>query len=77
MADIKVTVLMAVYNGGDYLKIAVDSVLKQDFSDFEILIIDDCSNDGAINEIANRRDPRIECGFSNGKGRYCGPHGCG
>ena len=37
----KVTVLMPVYNASKFLREAVDSILKQSFSDFEFLIIDD------------------------------------
>lgn len=43
---IKVTVLLAVYNGERYLTNAIESILAQTFSDFEFLIIDDGSNDG-------------------------------
>jgi glycosyltransferase involved in cell wall biosynthesis len=42
----KVTVLMAVYNTDfSYIKRAIDSVLIQDFQDFELIIIDDGSTD--------------------------------
>lgn len=43
----RVTVLIAVYNGGDYLHEAVHSVLAQTFEDFELLLVDDASTDGA------------------------------
>ncbi len=59
MSHISVTVLMAVYNGGDYLAMAVDSVLRQDYQGFELLIIDDCSTDGQIDKLAQRHDPRL------------------
>ena len=39
----KISVLMSVYNGQDYLKAAIDSILTQTFEDFEFLIIDDFS----------------------------------
>lgn len=42
--QVKISVLMAVYNTDfPYLKRAIDSVLKQDFQDFELIIIDDGS----------------------------------
>ena len=41
-----VTVLMTVYNGLPYVREAVESVLNQTFSDFELLIMDDASTDG-------------------------------
>ena len=40
----KVSVLMTVFNTGfSYTKRAIDSVLNQDFQDFELIIIDDGS----------------------------------
>ena len=42
----KISVLMAVYNTNfNYTKRAIDSVLKQDFQDFELIIIDDGSKE--------------------------------
>ena len=56
----RVTVLLTVYNGLPYLAQAINSVLNQSYSDFELLIIDDGSSDGSVNYIrAAYRDPRI------------------
>jgi glycosyltransferase involved in cell wall biosynthesis len=41
----KVSVVMAVRNGGKYLEDAVNSILSQTFRDFEFIIIDDASTD--------------------------------
>lgn len=57
-----VSVVMSVYNGRQYLDEAVQSVLSQTFSDFEFIIIDDCSSDGSLElllEIASK-DSRIK-----------------
>lgn len=44
--QVKISVLMAVFNTDfKYTKRAIDSVLNQDFQDFELLIIDDGSKD--------------------------------
>jgi glycosyltransferase involved in cell wall biosynthesis len=51
---------MPVYNGDKYLNEAIDSILNQTFSDFEFLIIDDCSTDQSINQIKSYDDPRIQ-----------------
>jgi glycosyltransferase involved in cell wall biosynthesis len=40
-----VSVLMPTYNYASYLAEAIESVLAQDFQDFELLIVDDCSSD--------------------------------
>ncbi len=43
---VKISVLMTVFNTNfSYTKRAIDSVLKQDFQDFELIIIDDGSKD--------------------------------
>ena len=46
MSDIpKVTVVVALYNQGEYLEECIDSVLAQTFVDYEILIVNDGSTD--------------------------------
>ena len=44
---------MPVYNSERYLAEAIESILAQTFTDFELLIVDDASNDGSA-EIAQR-----------------------
>lgn len=57
-----VTVLMSVFNGEEYLRKAIESILGQTFSDFEFLIINDGSTDdtGSILEHEAKRDARIK-----------------
>jgi len=44
--QVKISVLMAVYNTDfSYIKRAIDSVMCQDFQDFELIVIDDGSKD--------------------------------
>ncbi|MEZ5021726.1 MAG: glycosyltransferase [Chitinophagales bacterium] len=61
-----VSVLMAVYNGGDYLKLALESILNQTYSNLEILIRNDCSTDDTLKILKGyaEKDPRIKI-FSN------------
>lgn len=40
-----ISVAMSVYNGERFLGFAIESILKQDFADFEFLILDDGSSD--------------------------------
>jgi len=54
-----VTVLMTVYDGLPYLSTAIESVLAQEFAEFEFLIIDDRSTDASVDCIRSYRDPRI------------------
>ena len=57
----KVSIGLPVYNGEKYLASALDSVLKQDFADFELIISDNASTDGTgeICKAYAARDPRI------------------
>lgn len=41
----RVSVCMPTYNYAKYLPEAIESVLSQDYSDLELLVIDDCSRD--------------------------------
>ena len=54
-----VTVLMPVYNGEKYLAEAIESVLNQTYTNFEFLIIDDCSTDESIKIIKSFKDRRM------------------
>ncbi len=63
-----VSVIITTFNRPKYLKEAITSVLKQDFADFELIIVDDCSpgtktqgtinsfNDGRIKYIRNKKN---------------------
>src|SRR5690606_26457619 len=57
----KVSVVMPVYNGERFLRQAVDSILQQDFQDFEFIIVDDGSKDHTWNILQDyaRHDPRV------------------
>jgi len=54
-----VTVLMPAYNAGNYIAEAIASVLKQSFTDFELLIVNDGSTDNTLKIINSFSDPRI------------------
>lgn len=55
----RISVIMPVYNGEKYLSEAIDSILNQTFSDFEFIIINDCSTDNTENIIKSYDDKRI------------------
>lgn len=50
---------MPTYNVAPYVKEAVESVLRQSYADFELLVIDDCSTDGTLDVVRVIDDPRI------------------
>jgi glycosyltransferase involved in cell wall biosynthesis len=56
----KVSVVIPAYNAMTYLPETVESVLRQTFTDFEVLIIDDGSSDHIRQWADQQTDPRIK-----------------
>ena len=54
-----ISVVMPVYNGEKYLCEAIDSILKQTYTDFEFIILNDGSTDRTEEIILSYDDPRI------------------
>ncbi|CAM3655892.1 glycosyltransferase family 2 protein [Polynucleobacter brandtiae] len=54
-----ISVLMPAYNSEKYISEAIDSILNQTFSDFELCIINDGSSDATGRIIDSYEDPRI------------------
>lgn len=54
-----ISVLMPVYNGMPYIKEAVESVLAQDFQDWELVISDNGSTDGTCEYLDTLHESRI------------------
>jgi glycosyltransferase involved in cell wall biosynthesis len=57
------TILLPVYNGGSFIKEAVESLLNQTFPDFQLWIIDDGSTDDSRLIIESFTDKRISAFF--------------
>lgn len=55
----EITVLMPAYNAEKYIAEAIDSVLKQSFTNFEFIIVDDGSTDSTLSIIRSYSDKRI------------------
>lgn len=57
----KISVIMPNYNAEKFLTEAIESILNQTFTDFEFIIIDDCSTDNSWEIIQNfaKKDERI------------------
>ena len=55
----QVSVIMPVYNAERFLRLAIDSILGQTFSNFEFIIINDGSTDGSLKIIKSYKDSRI------------------
>jgi hypothetical protein len=56
-----VSVLMPTYDGERFLRPAIESILNQTFSDFELIVVDDASTDSTPQILAELRDkdPRL------------------
>ena len=55
----RVSIIMPVFNAAPYLKEAVDSVMNQSFRDFELIILDDASQDDSSKILDTYSDPRV------------------
>lgn len=62
----KVTVLIPLYNGEKYLAQCLNSVLRQTYTDYECLIIDDGSSDDSLALARSFTDPRFRV-VANGR----------
>ncbi len=58
----QVSIIMPNYNCENYIRESIDSVLNQTYSDWELLIVDDCSTDNSVEIIREycERDSRIK-----------------
>lgn len=58
----KVSVIMGVYNGEQTMRRAIDSIIEQTFTDWELIICDDCSTDKTSEILAEyvEKDSRIK-----------------
>jgi len=80
-----VSVIIPVYNAEKYLQLAIDSILHQTYSNFELILVNDCSTDKSKEICLANKDQRIifveneknlgialtrNMGFSHAKGKY-------
>jgi len=59
MSQTKISVILPVFNSRDYVREAIESVLNQSYSDFELIIINDGSTDSSSAIIESFNDKRI------------------
>jgi glycosyltransferase involved in cell wall biosynthesis len=55
-----VSIVIPTYNRAEYLKQAIESVLAQTYTNLELLILDNCSQDNTPEIVAKFTDPRIK-----------------
>lgn len=71
----KISIIMPIYNAGEYLKPCIDSIMSQDIQDWECILIDDNSTDDSLLYCKNiqEKDNRFIV-VSNNSNK--GPGGC-
>ena len=80
-----ISVVMPTYNQGRYIREAIDSVLAQTFTNFELIVVNDGSTDRTADVLAEYSDPRLltlsriqnegtgyalNCGFARASGEF-------
>lgn len=55
----RISVIIPIYNGSEYLAATIESLLAQTFRDFELLCLDDGSTDRSAEIVSHFQDPRI------------------
>ena len=66
MEEKKISIVLPVYNGSEYLAESIESVLAQTYANWELIVVNDCSTDNTLaiaSDFANK-DARIKV-FSN------------
>ena len=65
----KISVIIPVYNGENTIRLTIESVLKQTYSEFELIVINDGSQDSTLEIISKINDSRVKIfSFKNAGG---------
>lgn len=56
----KVSIVIPLFNGAEYISTTLENVLSQTFTDYEVLVVDDGSEDDSGEKVAAFNDPRIK-----------------
>ncbi len=54
-----VSICIPTYNSGKFIKRTLDSVLKQDYKNLEVIVVDDCSKDNTSEVVEGYQDERL------------------
>jgi glycosyltransferase involved in cell wall biosynthesis len=56
----KISVVIPAYNGENTIQLTIESVLKQTYTDFELIVINDGSQDSTLEILSKINDPRLK-----------------
>ena len=48
-----VSIVIPMYNAEKYIGVLLESILAQTFTDFEVIVVDDCSTDNSVEVVEN------------------------
>lgn len=57
---VKYSIILPIYNGYEYLSTCIDTVINQGYSNYELIIVDDCSTDGTLDYLESIKHDRIK-----------------
>lgn len=57
---VRFSIIIAAYNVETYIEEAIKSVLNQEFCDYELIIVDDCSTDSTYQKIEKYKDGKVK-----------------
>ena len=77
MSNPKVSIVMTNYNGEKFIREAIQSVLSQTCTDWELIIVDDCSTDSSLSVAEEFHDPRIRIIRCEANGQVSMAHNVG
>lgn len=60
-----ISIIVPVYNVENFIAETIDSVLQQTYTDWELILVNDCSTDNTIEKIGAFNDPRIRLVHQN------------
>lgn len=60
MAHPKVSGILATFNGSATVLETIESIIDQSFTDWELIVVDDCSTDDTAEKLLSVKDPRVK-----------------
>lgn len=72
-----VSIVLTLYNGERFVRAAMESVLAQTYTDWEMIVVDDASTDGSAAVVSSFVDPRIRVITLAENGQVCNAHRIG
>lgn len=55
----KISIVIPLYNKENSILVTLDSILTQDYSDYEIVVVDDCSTDSSVSKVETLKSDKI------------------